>query len=182
MLKKTVRVVVLLAFTGLGLAWAEAQEAPKNQVTHRWVQKFGMVTPAFGQTLRLHAVHLNLEPPPDPDAPATNPPPEPGFPPDPCRVVLVFIDSEGRPIGSPVGRTLDLGKSTFIDFSFVAPITSNVVPPDPCRATVWIFQRGPRGGSPPDPCKATLEVLDTASGRALIHMLPAVQHALPAVR
>jgi hypothetical protein len=181
MLKKTVRIVVLLAFTGLGLAWAEAQEAQKNQVIHRWVQKFGMVTPAFGQTLRLHAVHLNLEPPPDPDAPATNPPPEPDYAP-PCRVVLVFIDKDGRPIGSPVGRTLDLGKSTFIDFSFVAPPATNVVPPDPCRASVWIFQTGPRGGAPPDPCRATLEVLDTATGKSLIHMLPAVQRALPAVQ
>jgi hypothetical protein len=94
----------------------------------------------------------------------------------------VFIDSEGRPIGSPVGRTLDPGKSTFIDFSFVAPTATNTLPPGPCRATAWIFQPGPRGGTPPDPCKATLEVLDTVSGRALIHMLPAVQHALPAVQ
>jgi hypothetical protein len=180
MFRKTVRVVVVLAFTGLGLAWAEAQDAPKNQVIHRWVQKFGMVTPAFGQTLRLHAVHLNLEPPPDPDAPAANPPPEPDYAP-PCRVVLVFIDSEGRPIGNPVVRTLNAGKSTFIDFSFVASITTDTHPPDPCRATVWIFQTGPRG-APPDPCRATLEVLDTASGKALIHMLPAVQHALPAVQ
>lgn len=178
---KTARAAVFLAVTCLGLAGVDAQDSSKNEVTHRWVQKFGMVTPVFGQTLRLHAVHLNLEPPPDPDAPAANPPPEPEFAP-PCRVVLVFIDSEGRPIGTPIGKTLAPGKSTFIDFNVVAPGAIDAVPPGPCRTNVWVFQTGRRGEIPPDPCRATLEVLDTASGRALIHMLPAVQRALPAVQ
>jgi len=180
MLRKTLGVFLLTGFTCLGLAWAAPQENHR-EVTHRWIQQFGMVTPAYGQTLRLHAVHLGLTTPPEPEAPATNPPPEPEFAP-PCRVLLRFFDSEGNPVG-PFAKTQELrpGKATFVDYSFELP-TTDALPPGPCRASVWIFQTGPRGGTPPDPCRATLELLDTRTGKSLIHMLPAVQRALPAVQ
>jgi hypothetical protein len=171
----------LLGVALLGLAWTTPQDQPTRLVTHRWIQQFGMVTPAHGQTLRLHVVHLGLVAPPDPDRPGDVSPPDPETPPDPCRVLLAFHDAAGNLIGSPVSRILEGGKSTFIDLSFIAP-TTGAVPPDPCRATVWVFQRGPRGLAPPDPCKATLELLDTTSGKVQLHMLPAVQHALPAVQ
>jgi hypothetical protein len=173
--------VALVGVAALSVAWASPQERGPKTVTHRWVEEFGMVTPANGQTLRLHAVHLfPVEPPPDPDFPA-NTPPATGIPPGPCRVELVFFDADGAPIGSPVFRTLEAGKSTFVDLTFGVPAT-NTVPPGPCRTSVWVFQSGPKGTFPPNPCVSTLEVLDSASGKVSVHLLPAVQHALPAVQ
>jgi len=174
-------VAVLIGVASLSVAWAAPQERTPRKVTHRWVQQFGMVTPANGQTLRLHVVHLGLTDPPEPDTPGEVAPPDPDFPPDPCRVLLVFQDKAGNVIGRPIRATLEAGGSTFIDLPFAAP-GDVVVPPDPYRATVWVAQAGRGGQFPPDPCKASLEVLDTASGRASIHMLPAVQRALPAVQ
>ena len=171
----------LLGGVLLGVGRAEPQERTTPRVTHRWVQQFGMVTPAYGQTLRLHAAHLGLTSPPDPDTPAGNPPPEPEFPPGPCRVLLQFFDSEGQPVGFQKTQELRPGKATFVDHTFELP-TTNALPPGPCRASVWVFQEGLRGGTPPDPCKATLELLDTTTGKSLLHMLPAVQRALPAVQ
>jgi hypothetical protein len=185
-MKKTpmIRWMLLAALVGvaaLSVAWAPPQERGSKLVTHRWVEQFGMLTPVNGQTLRLHAAYLfPVEPPPDPDFPA-NTPPTTGVPPGPCRVELVFLDADGAIIGAPVFRTLDAGKSTFVDLPVSLPAT-NAIPPGPCRAGVWIFQSGPRGTFPPNPCVATLEVLDTASGKASMNLVPAVQRALPAVQ
>jgi len=170
----------LVGVAALSVAWASPREAGPRQVTHRWVEQFGMVTPADGQILRLHAVHLvHLQRPPDPRV-AAEPPPDPDLPPGPCRVLLAFQDSEGALIGAPVSKSLDVGKSGFVDLSF-GPGT-NDIPPGPCRASVWVFQPGSPGTPPPYPCQATLELLDGATGRVSVHMLPAVQHALPAVQ
>jgi len=158
----------------LGVGRAEPQDRTNHRVTHRWVQQFGMVTPAYGQTLRLHAVHLGFVEPPEPGTPDVAPP-------DPCRVLLQFFDSEGQPIGFQKTQELRPGKATFVDHTFEQP-TPNALPPGPCRASVWVFQEGPRGGAPPDPCRATLELLDTTTGRCSIHMVPAVQRPLPAVQ
>lgn len=165
----------------LGVGRAEPQDRTNHRVTHRWVQQFGMVTPAHGQTLRLHAVHLGLSNPPDPDVPVESAPPEPDTPPDPCRVLLRFFDSEGKTVGFQKTQELRPGKATFIDYS-VELLTTDALPPGPIRASVWIFQDGPRGGTPPDPCRTTLELLDTTTGRCSVHMLPAVQRSLPAVQ
>jgi hypothetical protein len=179
-LLRTGGVAVLIGVAALGLAWANPQES-RRLVTHRWVQQFGMVTPANGQTLRLHVVHLGIQYPPDPGTPADSAPPEPIFPPDPCRVVLAFFDSQGRMIGDPNILPLDVGKSTFKDLTFEVRAESGF-PPDPCRAAVWVLLDVHRGETPPDPCKATLELLDTASGRASLHMLTAAQHKLTSIQ
>jgi hypothetical protein len=171
----------LFGAAALSVAWASPQERGPKPVIHRWIEEFGMVTPADGQTLRLHAVHLfPVEPPPDPDFPA-NTPPTNGVPPGPCRVELAFFNADGTMIGAPVFRNLEAGRSTFVDLPFGGPST-NAIPPGPCRASVWVFQAGSPGSFPPNPCRATLEVLDTASGRVSVHLVPAVQHALPAVQ
>ncbi len=181
MFRRMLALSAILALTSIGVAWAAPQPPAAPTITHRWVQQFAMVTPAFGQTLRVHAFRMGVvEPPPDPDAPVANPPPVPEFAP-PCRVLLAFIDSEGRLIGTPVGKALEPGHSTFLDLSFAPPAT-NAVPPGPCRAAVWVFLDVPRGETPPDPCRTSLELLDTVTGRASLHMLPAAQHALPAVQ
>jgi hypothetical protein len=174
-------VAVLVGVASLSIAWAEPQDRSPRTVTHRWVQQFGMVTPANGQTLRLHVVHLGLAQPPDPITPGDAQPPDPISPPDPCRVVLAFYNSAGRMIGNPDFKTLEGGEAAFIDLGFEAR-TDAALPPGPCRASVWVLQTVNRGQAPPDPCKATLEVLDTASGRASVQMLPAVQRSLPAVQ
>jgi len=94
---------------------------------------------------------------------------------------LAFFNADGTMIGAPVFRNLEAGRSTFVDLPFGGPST-NAIPPGPCRASVWVFQAGSPGSFPPNPCRATLEVLDTASGRVSVHLVPAVQHALPAVQ
>ena len=173
--------LLVAALATVGIGWA--QERGPRMVTHRWVQQFGMVSPAYGQTLRLHAVHLGLTTPPDPIAPPDlSNPPDPIVPPDPYRIVLAFFDSNGRMIGDGSVRTLELGQSTFVDLNFERPAGDVILPPGPCRAAVWVLKTTRRGEAPPDPCRATLEVLDTASGRASIHMVPAVQRQLPAVQ
>lgn len=174
-------VALTAAVATMGMAWAAPQDRAPRIVTHRWVQQFGMVSPAQGQTLRLHVVHLGVSYPPDPGTPTEVPPPDADLPPDPCRVVLAFFDSQGRMIGNPDLRPLEIGKATFKDLNFVRT-EDNGFPPDPCRATVLILQDVKRGQTPPDPCRASLELLDTASGRTSVHMLPAVQHALPALQ
>src|SRR5258708_35067133 len=144
-------VAVLIGAASLSLAWAEPQDRSPRTVTHRWVQQFGMVTPANGQTLRLHVVNLGLKLPPDPITPEADLPPDPIVPPDPCRVVLAFYNSAGHLIGTPNFKTLEGGQAAFIDLGFSTP-TENGFPPDPCRAAVWVLQTVRRGESPPDPC------------------------------
>ncbi|HXX94711.1 MAG TPA: hypothetical protein VEN81_13840 [Planctomycetota bacterium] len=164
----------LVAVAVRNLAWAAPQEAATAApVTHRWVMEFGMVTPASGQSVRLHAAHVWPADAVTVDGTVVTG----GYPPSPCRVTLAFFDGQGTLIGTPWVATLGRGEATFVDRSFNA----DSFPPNPCRGVVWVQQPGPAGAFPPNPCAATLEVIGTSSGVTTLNLLPAVQHTLAAI-
>jgi hypothetical protein len=134
---------------------------------------FGMVGITHGQTMRLNVV--DLTPPPDPDK--NRVPPDPcrvllsfrnaaGQP---------FTNNDGQPIRRVV--ELQPGESAFLDLNadmFAPPSTNADVVPGPARLQLRPVMRvlanppEPDKQSPPDPCRATMEVFDNASGRTSI--------------
>ena len=131
---------------------------------------FGMVGITRGQTMRLNVV--NLQPPPEGDRQV--PPPcrvvlsfrdAAGHP---------FTNSDGQPIRRVV--ELQAGQSAFLDLNgdmFGGPST-NADTIGPARLQLRPFVRvlqappDPERQYPPDPCRATMEVFDNASGRTSI--------------
>jgi hypothetical protein len=124
-----------------------------------------MVGLARGQVARLNIVNLGVYPP------------DPFFPPGPCRVTLTFVDVSGRVL-SQVTKSVDFNRATFLDLSW------SDLPPDPyhrlqVRALVGV-EADERGNVPI--VRPTLEIFSTDTGMATIYMLPAVQSILlPAV-
>ena len=138
----------------------------------REVASFGMVGITRGQTMRLNIV--NLIPPPDPGRQL---PPDPcrvvlsfrdaaGHP---------FTNSDGQPIRRVV--ELQAGQSAFLDLNgdmFGGPPSTNADTTGPARLQLRPFVRvlsappDPDRQYPPDPCRATMEVFDNASGRTSI--------------
>lgn len=133
---------------------------------------FGMVGITQGQTVRLNVV--NLASPPDPDKQV--PPPcrvvlsfrdANGYP---------FTNSNGQAVRREV--ELQTGQSAFLDLNadiFVPPSTNGDVAPGPARLQLRPFVRvvtsppePDKNGLPPDPCRATMEVFDNTSGRTSI--------------
>jgi hypothetical protein len=132
---------------------------------------FGMVGIAHGQTMRLNVVNLS---PPDPNRQY---PPDPcrvvlsfrnadGQP---------FTNNDGQPIRRVV--ELQAGESAFLDLNadaFAPPSTNADVAPAPARLQLRPFVRvlasppDPNKQLPPDPCRASMEVFDNTSGRTSI--------------
>src|SRR5215831_2842281 len=127
----------------------------------------GMVGITQGQTMRLNVVNLN--PPPDPDAP-----------PGPCRMLLSFRDANGQPFtdsnGQEIGQVVELqgGQSAFLDLNgdiFAGGISTNG---GPARLQlrplvgVLVSPPDPEKQYPPGPCRASMEVFDNASGRTSV--------------
>jgi|SRR5215831_10929271 len=128
----------------------------------------GMVGITQGQTMRLNVVNLN--PPPDPDAP-----------PGPCRMLLSFRDANGQPFsdsnGQVIGQVVELqgGQSAFLDLNgdiFAGGISTNGGPARlQLRPVVRVLVSPPdpeAGNVPPGPCFPTMEVFDNTSGRTSI--------------
>lgn len=177
--RPALKILAVAALTLGVLAWRSPQApAPTAEVTRRWVQEFGMISPGPSQTLRLQVAHLGAIFPPDPAAPAGSANP---YPPNPCAVTLAFFDSQGALLGQPTTLTLAPGTSTAAELLFDLA-AAGAHPPNPCRASVWVTQLVPQGEFPPNPCASTLELLGTQSGLVTVHALPAVQRALPAVQ
>ena len=130
-------------------------------------RSFGMVGITQGQTLRLNVVNLN--PPPDPEAP-----------PGPCRVLLSFRDPNGQPFTDSNGQVirqvveLQAGQSAFLDLNgdlFAGGISTNGGPARlQLRPFVRVLVAPPDPGKqfPPGQCRGTMEVFDNASGRTSI--------------
>jgi hypothetical protein len=126
---------------------------------------FGMVGITFGQTVRLNIVNLVQ-------------PSDTTLPPGVCRVVLSFRDVNGRPFtdanGQVVRREVSLqsGEAAFLDLNgdLFAPPSTNGVGRLQMRpfARVVSEPRSPAGNFPPDPCRATMEVFDNTTGRTTI--------------
>ena len=131
---------------------------------------FGIVSITPGQTLRLNVSNTQL--------------PNPEFPPDPCRVVLTFLNSDGNFFRSRDGQIirrvvmLEPGKSTSLELNaddFGGNSNSRIQ----LRAVATIHPppTPDDSGLPPDPCVPTVEVINNANGRTqfAISALPAVQ-------
>ena len=117
---------------------------------------FGPLGLVAGQTIRLNAVNV-LDP-------GTA-----GVPPDPCRVTLSLVGEDGSVLARST-ETLQPGAATFLDFVVPAqPADPNgaaavAASRTAVRAVVAVESVGARV-VPPDPCRATLEVFDAATGR-----------------
>jgi hypothetical protein len=121
---------------------------------------YGMIGIADGQTARLNVVNLGV---PDPTT---------GFPPDPCRMRLQFVNADGNVLVSR-GIAPEMGHSAFLDFapSFVPVNTTDAVAAAPLRAEIRAVLFSDNL-SPPDPCRVTLEIFDNATGRTQIALIP----------
>jgi hypothetical protein len=130
---------------------------------------YGMVGITDAQTIRINVVNTN-----EPDL---------NLPPDPCRVVLNFRDSEGNLIrnsdGQPVRRVvlLQAGQSTFLDLNGDVFAGGGRVQ---LRPVARVQQADGSNNLPPDPCIPTVEVIANASGRTQF-TLPAIQRLPPPV-
>jgi hypothetical protein len=123
---------------------------------------FGMVGITRGQTMRLSIVDLA-----QPNSDGTIPPP--------CRVVLTFRDADGHAFKNSDGQVvrqvveLQMGQSASLDLNadnFI-PSSTNAVS---TRLQLRPFVRELESPSeiPPDPCRASMEIFDNASGRTSI--------------
>ena len=115
--------------------------------------RYGMVGIADGQTARLNIVNLGV---PDPTT---------GFPPDPCRTRLQFLDADGNVLASRIVAP-EMGHSKFLDFtpSFVPINTTGAVAP--LRAEIRPVTFTDNELAPP--CRVSLEIFDNVTGRTQI--------------
>jgi hypothetical protein len=167
-MKKVLVVISLAALVGAGVIWEVRRASAFNPQPDP--PGFGMVGITRAQTIRLNVV--NLSNPPEPDR---------QLPPDPCRVVLSFRNSQGQPFtngdGQPVRRVVELqaGESAFLDLNGEQLLGSGDTTA-PARAQLRPFvrvQQGPSGKqAPPDPCFPTVEVFDNATGRTSLFASP----------
>ena len=131
---------------------------------------FGLVSITSGQSIRVNVVNTQL--------------PNSLLPPDPCRVVLTFVDVDGNLFrgrnGQVIRRTvmLDAGKSTSLelnadDFGGISIVRLQLR----AIATIHPPPEPDVSGFPPDPCVPSIEVLNNANGRTqfVVAALPAVQ-------
>jgi len=104
-------------------------------------------------------------------------------PPDPCRVVIGFLDSNGspltRPDGTPVRRAALLagGQSIAIAVDAQNFIRSGRLQ---LRPVAQIQQADGDGTHPPDPCIPSVEVINSANGNTqfAVQALPAIQRTV----
>ncbi|MFL6211253.1 MAG: hypothetical protein ACJ74W_20555 [Pyrinomonadaceae bacterium] len=158
--------VALVISVGAGALWevrrVRAAAPPEPDRT------FGMVGITHGQTLRLNVVNL-VNPsggqlPPDPCRVVLSFRDAAGQP---------FRNSDGQPIRRTV--ELQAGQSAFLDLNadmFGGPPTNDAVSSArlQLRPFVRVLQNPPEPDrqAPPDPCRASMEVFDNASGRTSI--------------
>lgn len=156
-------VLMTLSLIHLRTARAQDQQPPPNPDRI----SFGMVGVTRGQTIRLNVVNAI--------------PYDSAFPPGPSRVVLTFLDAQGRQLrnrdGSPVRRAaqLERDQSTMLDLDF------DQWPPGPTRlhfrAVVDVIpppigeQPPPIGEIPPpigDRVVASVEIINNATDRTVL--------------
>ncbi len=124
---------------------------------------FGITGVGHLQTARINVTNIGITPP-DPDFPVNT------FPPDPCRVTMAFVDTDGNVIrnqaGQPVVRVVILqpGESAFLQIN-----ADNFIGRDQLRfnfrPVVVVASLDP--AVPPDPCTPVLEVIDNLMARTL---------------
>jgi hypothetical protein len=155
-------VIALIAILSTATIWEVRLVRAFNPQPDR---PFGMVGITRGQTMRLNIVNLAVAV-------------DGQLPPDPCRVVLTFRNTDGHPFinsdGQPLRRAVELqaGQSAFLDLNadvYFPPSAVDAIARLQLRPLVRV-QSGPAPSNayPPDPCRATMEVFDNASGRTSI--------------
>jgi hypothetical protein len=157
--------VALVAFAAFGIfretrrVQAQTDEVPPPN--HDRIS-FGMVGITQGQTIRLSVVNAI--------------PYDSAFPPGPTRVLMTFLDAEGRRLrqrdGSPARRVVELqpGRAAFLDLNY------DDFPPGPTRLqlrAVVNVQPPPNPDSnvpPPIPDRIvpSVEVFNNANGRTVL--------------
>jgi len=124
----------------------------------------GMIGVTRGQTVRLNIVNLAVavdgQLPPDPCRAVLTFRSADGRP---------FTNSDGQPLRRAV--ELQAGQSAFLDLNgdlFAPPSTNADVAPTRLQLRPFVrvqWEPAANTGVPPDPCRATMEVFDNASGR-----------------
>jgi hypothetical protein len=160
--------IAFIAIAATGTIWEVRRVRAMPSGGFEDQARFGMIGITRGQTMRLNIV--NLQSPPEGDKQL---PPDPcrvvlsfrnaqGQP---------FRNSDGQIIRRTV--ELQAGESAFLDLNadmFSGPPSTNADTTGPARLQLRPFVRTDpdRNGLPPDPCRATMEVFDNASGRTSI--------------
>ena len=104
-------------------------------------------------------------------------------PPDPCRVLMNFLDQNGNVLtrndGTPIRRVAQLSGGQSIS---IAVDASNFVRSGrlQLRPVVQIQQADGGGLTPPDPCIPSVEVINSANGNTqfAIQTVPAIQRSV----
>lgn len=121
--------------------------------------RYALIGLVRGQSIRLNASNIT--------------PADPNSPPDPCRVRLAFVDTDGNPLtnprtGEPVRRTVTLqnGQSVFLhlnaDEFFIGDTVAGRLE---LRAVYRAETLNANGQLPPDPCTPAVEVIDNATSK-----------------
>lgn len=165
-------IVALAAFAVFGIVHNTTSAYAQTRGSQPDAERisFAPVSITSGQSVRLNIANTQL--------------PNSALPPDPCRVVLTFVDSDGiffRGRNGQIVRRivmLEAGKSTSLelnadDFGGSSSIRIQL------RAVATIHPPPEPDDSvfPPDPCVPSIEVFNNANGRTqfVVAALPAVQ-------
>ena len=168
LLNRSVRLVAVAACIAIGAAGAALHVSAQGPRLLVPAVRFGLTGITRGQTARLSVANNPL----------------PGFPPDPCRVSLSFVDGDGSVFtnrdGRPFSRTVTVqpGHSEVLDVDAGAV---SAYPPDPGFGGARVNVRpvvSPltlRGQAPGNPdCVASFEVIDNTSA-ATVFVNPGVE-------
>jgi hypothetical protein len=162
-LSTRVKLIALIALVAIAAAGAvirvRAQTDTAPPVADRRVALFGMTGITRTQTARISVANISSAG-------------DPFYPPDPCRVVMYFVDSSGDMLrngdGQPIRREvmLEAGHAAFLQINgsdFIARDETRLT----FRPVVRVFIPPPDGERtlPPDPCVPTLEVIENGTGR-----------------
>jgi len=97
------------------------------------------------------------------------------YPPDPCVVTLMFIDSQGNILAQSENLTLSPGKSEFFDYQLPAPTVSHSTSSNPVLDS---YGRAEIRGlcvaldKQSTACSANVEIFDSVSGRTIMYEPP----------
>jgi hypothetical protein len=156
-------VITLVAIASTATIW----QVRRVRASGGFERTVGMIGVTRGQTVRLNIVNLAVavdgQLPPDPCRVVLTFRNVEGRP---------FTNSDGQPLRRAV--ELQAGQSAFLDLNgdlFAPPSTNGDFAPTRLQLRPFVrVQSEPSGtnGTPPDPCRATMEVFDNANGRTSI--------------
>jgi hypothetical protein len=158
---KLIALIALVAIATAGIVIRARAQTDTTLAESSPVARFGLMGITRGQTARLTLSNVSS-------------PDDHFFPPDPCRVIITFVDADGNVLlnsaDQPVRRdvTLDPGHSASVQIN-----GDNLVSRDQTRLSfrpvVRVFvSTNSDGTTPPDPCFPTLEVINNTTGRTTL--------------